>query len=228
MSDDESFVDARLYITIRPALEYRIIEVGQHAIAKMVGDDDAATEVDYTNIVCGTRQAGDNMTSFASVTGLDTLCSLCMSVCSMTEEYLHSMEMEWIEFLTRVHSGLRNELRGIRTNIDHVRRVRERYKCLRNVEVNAEIANELMRQQEQMEEVLDRYRGVEAPRVRRSEELREATVRLRSEFGAMYGRVPTKTLAFVKHTFEGEMESIQEAISRSFDRRLKELMHRPI
>lgn len=219
-------MDARLYITIRPALEYRIIEVGQHAIAKMVGDGDAK-DVELTNVTYEKRE-GESMTSFASVRDLDTLCSLCMSVCSMTEEYLHSMEMEWIEFLTRVHSGLRNELRGIRTNIDHVRRVRERYKCLRNVEVNAEIANELMRQQEQMEEVLDRYRGVEAPRVRRSEELREATVRLRSEFGAMYGRVPTKTLAFVKHTFEGEMESIQEAISRSFDRRLKELMHRPI
>lgn len=223
---EEEFVDARLYITIRPALEYRIIEVGQHAIAKMVGDGDAK-DVELTNVTYEKRE-GESMTSFASVRDLDTLCSLCMSVCSMTEEYLHSMEMEWIEFLTRVHSGLRNELRGIRTNIDHVRRVRERYKCLRNVEVNAEIANELMRQQEQMEEVLDRYRGVEAPRVRRSEELREATVRLRSEFGAMYGRVPTKTLAFVKHTFEGEMESIQEAISRSFDRRLKELMHRPI
>ena len=96
------------------------------------------------------------------------------------------------------------------------------------MEVNEEIANELRRLQEQVEEVLDRYRGVEAPRVRRSEELRGATVRLRSEFGAMYGRVATKTLASVKHTFEREMQSIQEAISRSFDRRLKELMHRPL
>ncbi len=228
MSDDESFVDARLYITIRPALEYRIIEVGQHAIAKMVGDDDAATEVDYTNIVCGTRQAGDNMTSFASVTGLDTLCSLCMSVCSMSEEYLRSMEMEWIEFLTRIHSGLRNELRGIRKNIGHVRRVRERYERYNNVEVNREIANEMSCLQEQVEEVLGRYRAVEVPRVRRSEELRSATVSLRNEFGAMYGKVPTKTLSCVKRAFETEMESIQESISRSFDRRLKELMHRPI
>lgn len=225
MSDDESFVDARLYITIRPALEYRIIEVGQHAIAKMVGDDDA-TDVEFTSI--SKRGGGDSVTSFASVKDLDTTCSLCMSVCSMTEEYLRSMEMEWIEFLTRVHTGLRNELRVIRKNIDHVRRVRERYKCLRNVEVNEEIANELSRLQEQVEEVLDRYRGVEAPRVRRSEELKSATVRLRSEFGAMYGHVPTKTLASVKHAFEGEMESIQESISRSFDRRLKELLHRPM
>ena len=225
MSDGE-FVDARLYITIRPALEYRIIEVGQHAIAKMVGDDDAK-DVEFTNVTCGKRE-GESMTSFAAVEDLNTLCSLCMSVCSMTEEYLRSMEMEWFEFLTRIHTGLRNELRIIRKNTDNARRVRERYKCLRNVQVNEEIANELNRLQEQVEEVLGRYRGVEAPRVRRSEELRTATVRLRSEFGAMYGRVPTKTLAYVKHAFEGEMESIQEAISRSFDRRLKELMHRHI
>ena len=109
-----------------------------------------------------------------------------------------------------------------------MRRVRERYKCIRNTEVNDEVANEMNRLQEQVEEVLDRYRGVEAPRVRRNEELRSATVRLRSEFGGMYGRVPTKTLACVKCTFEGEMASIQEVISRSFDRRLRDLMHRPI
>jgi hypothetical protein len=226
MSDDESFVDARLYITIRPALEYRIIQVGQHAIAKMVGDDDQG-DVECTNVTCETRD-GDSMTSFASVKDLDTLCSLCMSVCSMTEEYLRCMEMEWIEFLTRAHSGLRNELRAIRQNIEYVRRVRDRYTRLRNVEVNEEIANEMCRLQEQVEEVIDRYRGVEAPRVRRNEELRDATVRLRNEFGAMYGRVPTKTLASVKHTFEREMESIQEVVSRSFDRRLKDLMQRRI
>ena len=168
------------------------------------------------------------MTSFASVTGLDALCSLCMSVCSMSEEYLRSMEMEWIEFLTRIHSGLRNELRGIRKNIGHVRRVRERYERYNNVEVNREIANEMSCLQEQVEEVLGRYRAVEVPRVRRSEELRSATVSLRNEFGAMYGKVPTKTLSCVKRAFETEMESIQESISRSFDRRLKELMHRPI
>lgn len=225
MSDDE-FVDARLYITIRPALEYRIIEVGQRAISKMVGDDDAG-DFEFTNVTGGKRE-GENMASFASVTDLDALCSLCMSVCSMTEEYLRSMEMEWIEFLTRVHCGIRNELRTIRKNIDHVRRVRERYKCLGNVEVNEEIANELNRLQEQVEEVLDRYRSADAPHVRRSEELRGATVRLRSEFGGMYGRVPTKTLACVKHTFEKEMESIQGIVSQSFDRRLKDLMHRQI
>lgn len=226
MSDDGSFVDARLYISIRPALEYRIIEVGQHAISKMVGDEDSK-EIELT-CVTGGKLEGEGMTSFASVTELDALYSLCMSVCSMTEEYLRSMEMEWIEFLTRIHTGLRNELRGIRSKIEHVRQVRERYKCLRNIEVNNEVANEMNRLQEQVEEVIDRYRGVEAPRVRRSEELRSATVRLRSEFGEMYGRVPTKTLACVKCMFEGEMASIQELISLSFDRRLRELMHRSI
>lgn len=226
MSYDDSFVDARLYITIRPALEYRMIEVGQHAIARMVGDGDS-NDVEFTN-VAGEGGTGESMSSFASITDLDTLCSLCMSVFSMTEEYLRSMEMEWIEFLTRVHSGLRNELRIIRKHIDHVRRIRERYQCVRNVEVGNEIAYELNRLQDQVEEVLDRYRSAEAPRVRRSEELRSATVRLRNEFGGMYGRVPTKTLARVKCTFEGEMASIQEVISRSFDRRLRELMHRPI
>ena len=225
MSDD-AFVDARLYITIRPALEYRIIEIGQHAIAKMVGDGDAG-DFEFTNVTGGKRE-GESLASFTSVTDLDALCSLCMSVCSMTEEYLRSMEMDWIEFLTRIHCGIRNELRTIRKNIDHVRRVRERYKRLGNMEVNEEIANELNRLQEQVEEVLDRYRSAEIPHVRRSEELRAASVRLRSEFGEMYGRVPTKTLARVKQTFEEEMETIQGVISRSFDRRLKDLVHRAI
>lgn len=226
MSDGESFVDARLYITIRPTLEYRIIEVGQNVMSQMVGDDDGKS-MEFTNVTGNGVQA-ESVSSFTSITDLDSLCSLSMSVCSMTEEYLRSMEMEWIEFLTRIHSGIRNELRVVRKKIEHVQRLRERYRGIRNVEVDEEISNEMYRLHDQVEAILDRYRGAEIPQVRRSEELRVATTRLRCEFGGMYGVVPTKTLARVKCTFEGEMASIQEVISRSFDRRLKEVLHRPV
>ena len=192
----------------------------------MVGDDDGK-QIEFTNVT-GNETNVEAVSSFASMTELDSVCSLVMSVCSLTEEYLRSMEMEWIEFLTRIHSGIRNELRIVRTNIDHLRRVRERYKHLGNVDVDDAISNEMRLLQEQVEEILQRYRSVEFPRVRRSEELRDTTTRLRHEFGSMYGQVPTKILARVKCMFEGEMVSIQHVISKSFDRRLKELMHRPI
>ena len=109
--DEETFVDARLYITIRPPLEYRIIEVGRQAVSRLVGDDQAQQE--YTGFEDAAAPRGTSPSSFALLddTRLDHLCSLCMSVCSMTDEYLRAMEVEWMEFLGRVHSGLCSERR---------------------------------------------------------------------------------------------------------------------
>jgi hypothetical protein len=224
MSDDDSFVDARLYITIRPPLEYQIIEMGQHAVVVMVGDEE--TEYRYTNV----SHKPDASLTFASLRDarLDTTCSLCISVCSMTEEYLRCMEMEWIDFLSRIHAGIRNELRGVRNSMDIVLGIRERYGALRNTDVDHEISVELNRLHELVNDILDRYRTAEKPQVRRSDELRSATIKLRREFGEMYGSIPTTTLVRVKQIFEGEMMCVQQSISRSFDRRLRELVRRPI
>ena len=221
--DDETpFVDTRLYITVRPALEYRIIQVGQQCVARMVGDD--VSEQEYTNV--GFR--GADAQTFASLreTELDEICSLCMTVCSMTEEHLHSMAMEWIEFLTRVHAGMRSELRLLRTQMDEVRRVRQRYRHVQNKEVHAEISSEMQSLYDRMEDILDRYRTAETPRVQRGDELRTASTRLRNAFGTLYGTVPTRTLTRLKQAFEGEMFHIQEGVARSFDRRLGDMLKR--
>ena len=228
MSDDNeesAFVDTRLYITVRPALEYRIIEVGQQCVARMVGDD--VSDQEYTNT--GFRGASDAPT-FASLGGaeLSELCSLCMTVCSMTEEYLRNMEMEWIEFITRIHTGMHSELRTLRKQMDEARRVRQRYRNVHNDEVHAEIASELQTLHDRMEEILDRYRAAEIPHVQRSQELRASSTQLRHDFGKLYGAVPTRTLTRLKRAFEGEMFAIQESVARSFDRRLGELLRRRV
>ena len=222
--DDDNFVDTRLFVSVRPVLEYKIIEVGRHAISRMLGDDDS--EQTYTNL----RSEGDKSLSFASLDDACTnaICSSCMTVCSMTEEYLRAMEMEWIEFLTRVHSGLRSETRMLRARMADVRRLMDKYCALKNVAVHQEIAREKSIIETQMEEMLHRYRTAELPRVHRSEELRSASLRLRNEFGSMYGRVSTKTLCRLKDVMDGEMINIQDSISRSFDRRLSELLAKRI
>ena len=221
--DDTTFVDTRLYISVRPPLEYNIIQVGQQCIARLVGDDD--TEQTFTNVTCRTGEATQSFSSL-NEPRLDEVCSLCMSVCSMTEEYLRAMEMDWIEFLTRIHSGMHSELRAVQRQMHEVRRVRERYKHVNNVQVAEEIANEMQGLHDRMDEILDRYRTAEFPRVQRSEELRASSIRLRNDFGALYGSVPTRTLTSLKQIFEGEMLSIQESISRSFDRRLRDILKR--
>lgn len=221
--DDTTFVDTRLYISVRPPLEYKIIQVGQQCIARLVGDDE--TEQTFTSATC---RRGEATQTFSSLNDsrLDDVCSLCMSVCSMTEEYLRAMEMEWIEFLTRMHSGMQSEMRVVQRQMHEVRRVRERYKHVKNAQVAEEIANELQGVHDRMDEILDRYRAAEFPRVQRGEELRASSIRLRNEFGALYGSVPTRTLTSLKQIFEGEMLSIQESVSRSFDRRLRDIIKR--
>lgn len=227
MSDDNgeaAFVDTRLYITVRPALEYRMIEMGQQCVARMVGDD--VSDQEYTNT--GFRDSDAPTLASLGDAGLSELCSLCMTVCSMTEEYLRSMEMEWIEFLTRIYTGMHSELRTLRKQMDEARRVRHRYRHVQNDEVHAEIASELQTLHDRMENILDRYRTVEIPRVQRGEELRASSTQLRNDFGKLYGTVPTRTLTRLKRAFEGEMSAIQESVAISFDRRLRDLLRRRV
>lgn len=216
------FVDTRLYMSVRPTLEYLIIQAGQQCVARLVGDDES--DQTFTNVTLGRGTSK----SFASLNEprLDDICSLCMSVCSMTEEYLRNMEMEWIEFITRIHSGMHSELRVVRTEMDKVIHVRERYKHVNNVHVRVEIASEIKALQDRMEHILHRYRTAECPRVPRSKELLTESVRLRSDFGALYGSVPTQTLTSLKEIFDEEMLKLQETVSRSFDNRLRGVLKR--
>lgn len=221
-NEDPVFVDTRLYITVRPVLEYRMIEVGQQCVARMVGDN--VSEQEYTNV----GFCGSDAPTFASLenAGLSELCSLCMTVCSNTEEYLRNMEMEWIEFLSRIHTGMHSELRIVRKQMEEARRVRQRYLHVHNDDVHAEIASEMKTLHDRMEDILDRYRTAEIPRVQRSQELRVASTQLRNDFGKLYGTIPTSNLTRLKHAFEGEMSAIQESVARSFDRRLNDILRR--
>lgn len=224
MSDGDSFVDTRLYVTLRPALEYLMVETGQHAISVMLGDEVS----DYRFLdVSDCTNPPKSLTSMTDPL-LAPLVNLCMSVCSMTDDYLQTMETEWIEFLTRIHTGLRNEIGTLRRRMDDVVRIRRRYGELRNAEIDGEISTEMHRLGEHMDEVLSRYRTAEHPTTRRSDDLIEATHKLRREFGNMYGEVPTHSLTHLRTVFDSEMQSIQRCVSQSFNRRLRNLCSRRI
>ena len=216
----ESFVDVRLYITVRPTLEYRIPEVGKHAIAVMVGDENDYTFTSVTST--------NDSHILPDDPGVQFLCNLCMSVCSMTEEYLRQLEMEWSDCITRIHSGLRSELEPIRVRSKYVRMLQKRYAPIGNKQVELELGNEMRKLNTDMNSILTRYRSASLPIIPRNEELIDLSVNLRTEFGNMYGTVETVILMQVKKMFESEMQKIESNVSNSFDKRIQQLLTKPI
>jgi len=216
----ESFVDVRLYITVRPTLEYRIPEVGNHAIAVMVGDEDDYT---FTSVTCT-----NDSHILPDDPSVQFLCNLCMSVCSMTEEYLRQLEMEWGGCMTRIHSGLRSELDPIRVRLKQLQSLKKKYAPVTNKQVEQEFRNEMNKLNAEMNNILNRYRSATVPIIQRNQELICSSENLRTEFGNMYGSVETVLLMQIKKMFESEMRKIEFNISQTFDKRLRQLSMRPI
>lgn len=212
------FVDSRLYVSVRPELEYRLVEVGERCVRYIVGDDAQPPEL--------TKVAAPESVAHDDVVELRDLYAECMRVCSMTEEYLRGMEMEWVEFLSRLHRGFHAEMQAVQRELRAVRRVRASYRDRDPTLVDAEYQRELAILRERVDETVARFRATEPPRVARSAELRDATMALRAAFSSRYGHVDTRDLARARTHFEREMQRAQHGVSVSFDARVADLLRR--
>ena len=207
------FVDSRLYVSVRPELEYRLVEVGERCVRYIVGDDAQPPEL--------TKIAAPESVAHDDVVELRDLYAECMRVCSMTEEYLRGMEMEWVEFLSRLHRGFHAEMQAVHRDLRAVRRVRASYRDRDPTLVDAEYQRELAILRERVDETVARFRATEPPRVARSAE--PATVALRAAFVALRSRRHARPARARAH-FEQEMQRAQHGVSRSFDARVADLL----
>lgn len=220
--DDGEFVDTRLYISVRPFLEYEIPDVSQTVYKALIGDVDvevARQEVDRLSKtkLCHVEQV-------APPRAIGDLNSHCMRVVNYAIEHVKQIEREWIEFLRRTSDGIRHETRLIRNDIEEVRRVYERYRPMHPEIAEREFRKEMFALQTRLNEVVDTYRALSVPVVQRSERLRTSTNELRESFAAAYGREHTASLMNVRQYFESELATTQSHIVKSFCKRCQDLL----
>lgn len=220
--EDSEFVDTRLYISVRPFLEYEIPEVSHIVYKAIIGDvtvDAAKQEVE--------RLSNTKLCRVECVSpprAIRDLNSHCMRVVNYAIEHVKQIEREWIDFLRRTTDGVRNETRAIHRDMEEVRQVYERYRSLHSRIAEREFTNEMMTLQRRLDTVVETYRGLNLPVVQRSDDLRTATNELRESFALAYGREHTSSLMSLRQYFESELATTQSHIVKSFCKRCREIL----
>lgn len=219
------FTDTRLYISVRPFLEYEIPEVGLVVYRAILGDvpsERAFAELDrLSNTPLCRVDAVPVPTTGGDVGDLN---SHCVRVVNYAIEHVRRIEREWIDFLRRVANGMRQEARSIRHDIRDVRGVYERYRAVHPRIAEREYRNEMHTLHTRLDGVIDTYRRAETPIVSRSDVLKQSTHELRESFACAYGREDTTVLMKLRQHFEGELATAQTDIVASFCRHCRDLL----
>ena len=212
-------MDTRLYISVRPFLEYEIPDVAHVVHDALLGDVPVAQakrevqRLKETPACTGERIAPSSMDN-----DVGDLSAHCMRVVNHAVEHVRQLEREWVEFLRRVSTGLRKETRSIRRDASEAQRIYERYNAMHPAITAREFQNERNALQRRLDDAVEAYRTAAPPSVPRPEALRVASQDPREAFANAYGRVSTRTLMALRQHFESELAHAQVEIVRSYCR----------
>jgi hypothetical protein len=201
----DAFIDTRLYVSVRPRLEYVIPQYVRDAIAVLVEDkglDELTMEPDPLPDV-GDAPHDDALTD---------LYSACDRVVPLVEEHVLHVETSFTEFFLHTVRTFGHEMAGLRTLVEEAR--------LGKAECYATMASLRRR----LDETLHRYRTLPLPRIERSLELAAAARDLRQTFSAAYGRARTQHILHAKHCFERNVHAVQVPVGERLTRRVEEAL----
>lgn len=211
---DGGFIDTRLYISVRPFLEYAIADTGTIVLSALLGDSPSSvarnaveqlrssTVFDYDRVHTP-DELGDINSHFARVI-------------NHVIEHVSCIQREWIEFLTKVSTGLHQELKCIRRDALEVRAVYQRYRSTNTEVVEREYRKEMGRLQQRMNDKIEAFRGGGRPQIVRSPALVTSAQELREAFSSAYGTVNTSQLMRLRQFFDGEILRLQVDVRDAF------------
>ena len=227
-------MDPRVYIVVRPYLEYQLPECARAVADALVGDDsDATRTLERLNVRAraATTEQSEVEVTRATLTDDGTLSELqehCTRVLGETDEYVRALESEWIQFLQRMATGIRHELQSLDRDRAQIHAIYMRYRNGNRVVAEREYSRERTHLQKRLDDILRRYRELAQPTCERPTSLQGATQSLREAFAAAHRRrVCTADLQAVKHRFERQLEDMQRNVTRSFVRRVTPLLLPP-
>lgn len=209
------YVDARLHISVRPVLEYRLPDAARAARTALLGDR-AAHEALPVLESCLAPAAPPPS---APPPGADSaLLQLCARVYTHSHDYLHALASEWRKHLQHVADEVHRAAQATRRGVREADAVRARYAEAGGAAVEQEYRAEVARLSRALDTGLDAVRAAPAPSCARPEALSRAADELKDAFSAAYGRAPTAELMAVKAHFETEMARVEHLVAEDFVR----------
>ena len=221
------FVDTRLHIAVRPALEYQLPEAGLLVKACLLGDgrrEDAVAALqsllrDYVEPDDGGPDDGGPDDG-----GPDGLRPACAHVCTHAHEYLQGVAAAWRTELAHVRDGVRRATRDVQAQHVQALEVRARLRSKSPRIVDEEYRRETARLRTLLDDHIATLRARPVPTCERPESLVRATHTLKDHFANSYGTMPTPCLMRIKAHFERELARLQQQTAKAFVRHAAALL----
>lgn len=218
-----AFVDSRCFIAVRPSLEYRLPEACKaviEALTRSTSGDGAAEHASRCIASCNPDVASGPVDGTELPEELD---ARSRTLCAHVQEYLQGIERTWMDFLQRLDTGLRSELKLVETRIARLKHLYHTERALSE----GEYYRQLSHVRAVTRDVCARYKALQHPHTVRPEALTCAAVELRTHFASMYGTVPTQTLLKYKTHIEDQLDAAQIPVGHSFHKRVQALLSLP-
>ena len=211
------YVDARLHISVRPVLEYRLPDAARAARTALLGDRAAHEGPARARVL--PRAPPRPRRRHRRLAPTRRCSSSARGVYTHSHDYLHALASEWRKHLQHVadevHRAAQATRRGVR-EADAVRRAVRR--SGRRGPSSRSTARSVARLSRALDTGLDAVRAAPAPSCARPEALSRAADELKDAFSAAYGRAPTAELMAVKAHFETEMARVEHLVAEDFVR----------
>lgn len=220
------FIDTRLHVSVRPELEYVVLELGMRVRDALFGDATVSSALESITLyndetlVCEIPPNIDHLLNNHSTESVVVDLKLHMNqVHSLVREYLLDGIMMWVQYLKQ-----------LKTNILHAvaRCKQERHDIFNYYDTRKSTCHqmiaEIRRVQEDLDTVLNRIRAVVVPVMCRSEQLQMECRLLRDAFISCKGVVPTESIIQVRSAFELELNNSHKKHKLKYLHILQELL----
>lgn len=227
------FVDTRLYISVRPTLEYELPSTSIVIRRYLLGDASlkeaygalercvavSKEELNEDEEVVEVLRANEDVNDDVA-----ELRRLCMRVCSDMHDYLYHMHTDWFTHLNHLSHVVRKVTRQLTTDVDDAQRIHALYHTQNPCLIDRELRNEVLRIERELTENIDTLHNIEPPTSSRPAPLLNSACELKDCFTKAYGRIPTRTLIALKHELEYNMAKVQRAIAKTYTHKMTELL----
>ena len=208
------YLDTRLYVTVRPASEYKIPNASMAIVAALLGDlptADALNALDECEIVQGAGPPEEERARALPEAVEETLRDVWQG---MTEtlghmhDHLEALRDAWEAHVIAVHADV---VRTVAAMQRHAARA---------------TPHETASLRQDLEAALSRIRERPAPTIVRPEALTCACDRLRRLFAERYGTVPTRHLLAARAVLEGQLIDMERTVADKYLRTVARLLRK--
>ena len=213
------FVDSRLHISVRPALEYKLPHAAQVIKGVILGDhaSDLGCRALQDCLDDLHKDPPSEALDHDSITPTEVeLRRMCTSVCTHMDEHLQRLSAEWQNHLALLWSNVQRGTDKLNKEVEYAKSVKNRYVHRNSAMVQREYRNELLRIESQLDELLQELRNRCEPSMERPSELCEECTLLKEVFPRAYGSIPTPDLVRIKRDFENNVFYLQKAVAEDF------------